>query len=129
MAILRAVKYLALAVALIAIVIGAIGGMKAGKESARLKNFCGQYPSGTGMEQFRATALAEGFSIFNQNDVATETKESQIAARLVEQAVKSNRMSSGQVAAIVRKPGIGYYACLVNHDGKALLKTEYIWND
>ena len=129
MKILRAVKYLALAVVLIPIVIGAIGGMNAGNESAQLKKFCGQYPSGTGMEQFRAAALAEGFSIFDQNDAATETKESQIAARLVEQAVKSNWMSSGKVAAIVRKPGIGYYACLVNHEGKTLLKTKYIWND
>lgn len=129
MTVLRAVKYLALAVVLIPIAIGAVGGMKAGKESARLKNLCGRFPSGTGMEQFRTAATSEGFSLFVQTDVANVTKESQIAAKLVEQAVNSNWSSSGQVAVIVRKPGIGYYACLVDHDGKALAKTEYIWND
>lgn len=129
MPVLRVVKYLAIAIVLIPIIIGAIGGMKAGKESERLKNFCARFPSGTGMEQFRAAAITEGFSLFDQTDVANESKESQIAAKLVEHAINAKGTSSGQVAAIVRKPGIGYYACLVNYDGKALSKTEYIWND
>ena len=129
MPVLRVVKYLVIAIVLIPIIIGAIGGMNAGNESKQLKNFCTRFTSGTSMEEFRAAAIAEGFLLFDQADVANESKESQIAARLVKNAMNSKWASSGQAAVIVRKPGIGYYACLVNYDGKALSKTEYIWND
>jgi len=129
MPVLRVVKYLVIAIALIPIVIGAIGGMNAGNESEQLKNFCTRFPSDTSMEKFRAAAIAEGFLLFDQADAANDSKESQIAAKLIKNAMNSKWTPSGQLAAIVRKPGIGYYACLVNYDGKALLKTEYIWND
>lgn len=129
MKVLQVIKCPAIAAVLIPIFIGTFGGMIAGKESAGLKDFCERFPSGTGMEQFRAAATSEGFPLFDHTDVAKETAESQIAAKLAERAVKSNWSPSGQVAVIVRKPGIGYYACLVDHDGRILSRTEYIAND
>lgn len=126
---LRVIRYLVMAAVLIPIFLVTLGGMVAGKESAGLKDFCERFPSGTGMDQFRAAATSEGFPLFDHTDVAKETAESQIAARLAERAVKSDWSPSGQVAVIVRKPGIGYYACLVDHDGRKLSKTEYIAND
>ncbi|MCM2287573.1 MAG: hypothetical protein NDI67_00990 [Sulfuritalea sp.] len=123
------IRYLLLAAVLIPIFLGAFGGMIAGNASANLKDFCARFPSGTGMAQFRAAATSESFVVFNHGDVAAETAESQIAAKLTERIMKSNGSSSGQVAVIVKKPGIGYYACIVDHDGRTLSKTEYIAND
>jgi hypothetical protein len=129
MAILRMIGYLVIAAVLIPVFLGTLGGMVAGNESAKLKDFCERFPSGTSMDEFRIAATAEGFSPFNHGNVANETAESQIAAKLTERAVQANRSTSGQVAAIVRKPGIGYYACLLDHDGRVLTRTEFIAND
>ena len=129
MTVLRMIRYLLIAAVLIPVFLGTFGGIVAGSGSADLKGFCERFPSGTGMTQFRAAATSEGFALFNHGDAAAETAESQIAAKLTERAVQSNRSSSGQVSAIVRKPGIGYYVCLVDHDDRVLSRTEYIAND
>lgn len=129
MTVLRMIRYLVIAAVLIPVFLGTLGGMVAGKESAELKDFCERFPSGTGMDQFRTAATSEGFSLFDRTHVASETVESKIAAKLAERAVKSDWSSAGQVTVIVRKPGIGYYACLVDHDDRVLSRTEYIAND
>ena len=103
--------------------------MRAGKESVRLKDFCERHKPGADIKKFQSAAKAEGYLLFNRTSVPTETIESKIAVQLVEQRLKSSQKGSVQVETIVQKPGIGYYACVVSHDGTLLSSTEYISND
>lgn len=137
MKVLKAVAYLALAIVAIPIVIGLVWGLGAGIESARLNEFCGRFGSGTKLEHFQSAARDADYAVYDQSNLPpikadlarTRSREAEIAARLLQTVEKYGRYPSAQTAVIVRKPGIGYYACYVDHNGKAILRTEFVAND
>ena len=130
MKVLKVLRYLALAVVAVPVLLGVFGGLNAGRESARLNGFCTRFPPGTKLERFRASATSESYSVYDQTNLpATETPESRLAARLLKGNESGSAPSTHRVSVIVKTPGIGYYACVVDHDGTSVLGTKFESND
>jgi hypothetical protein len=128
--VLKVLGYLALAIVAIPVLIGVAGGINAGIVSYRLRHFCARFPPGTALERFRSAAARENYSVYDQlSPPKTETGESGIAMKLLERRKKDRASGGPQISVIVRKPGIGFYACLAEHDGTTVSGIRFESSD
>ena len=126
MTILRVFKYVAGGFLLVPILFVVVGAISAVVQSMQLQNFCASVSSGTRIEQFRAAAAVAGYTIFDSSNIQKESAESRVATRLIAQEQKPDQDRSVGVEVIVRKPGIGSYACVVKHNQRDVLTATYI---
>ena len=124
--VLKVLGYLALAIVAIPVLIGVVGAIDAGIVSYRLHDFCSRFPPGTALERFRSAAARENYPVYDRSSLPrAETVESRIAAKLLERGSKERASGAHQVSVIVNKPGIGFYACLAEHDGTTVSATRF----